>query len=69
MDKEVLEMLQAFKEDMRRDYTDFRGEIRLSYNRIETNVTNHLAHRLPTWATVVFALLTACIGALAALKF
>lgn len=58
-----------FKADMHRELDDFKGEIRLSLNRLEKTVTNHLAHRLPTWASVALGLCTAAIGVLAGMLY
>ncbi len=67
-EKDTREMLSRFEITMRSDFSDFKGEIRADLAHIQTNLTNHLAHRLPAWASVVFAILTMAIGILAGLK-
>ena len=38
-------------------------------DKLELIVTNHLAHRLPVWATLLLAILTGVIGTLLILAF
>ncbi len=57
-----------FKAAVHRELDNFKIDISTRLGQVETNITNHLAHRLPTWASVVFALLTCALGVLAGLK-
>jgi len=57
---EILKLFDSFKEDIRHEI----GDIKKRVEAMEKTISTYLANRLPVWASVLIAVLTAAIGAL-----
>ena len=55
-----------YEKDTRLMLVTFTKDVKESLKTIELKVTNHLAHRLPVWATIVMSILTGTLGVLIA---
>lgn len=53
-------MLAEFKVEVKDDIKYLIGKI----DSLDVDVTNHLMHRLPTWATLYVSLLSVLVGGL-----
>ena len=68
MDEErIYDMFKDFKEDIHTELTEFKTVVRQDINKMEKIIYEYLANRLPIWASVVIAMLTALIGFLISL--